>query len=152
MATEAPQNSPQVDTQRPSWPPVSEATGTQEAAAIPPPTAAVHLEGPAEAMQQARCALGFIGPAGRFHVANPRMVLLRNALIVLALFAAVVLLSLRLQPVQASNHTGCVSLSAFACSTRCRSTSVRLATPLARVEIDDQPSMVRLRIQWSALG
>jgi tetratricopeptide (TPR) repeat protein len=62
----------------------------QEAAAGPPPTA-VRLEGLAEALQQARSALGFVGPAGRFHVANLRMVLLRNALIVLTLVAAVVL-------------------------------------------------------------
>ena len=45
----------------------------------------------AEALQQARSALAFVGPAGRFHVANLRMVLVRNALIVLALVAAVVL-------------------------------------------------------------
>jgi tetratricopeptide (TPR) repeat protein len=36
-------------------------------------------------------SLGFVGAAGRFHVANLRMVLLRNALIVLALVAALVL-------------------------------------------------------------
>jgi hypothetical protein len=60
------------------------------AAAVPPP-AAVRLEGLAEALQQARSALSFVGPAGRFHVANLRMVLLRNALIVVALVALVVL-------------------------------------------------------------
>jgi tetratricopeptide (TPR) repeat protein len=90
MSTEASQNSPQVDTQSPSGAGVSEATRAQEAAAVPPPTA-VRLEGLAEALQQARSALAFVGPAGRFHVANLRMVLLRNALIVLALVAAVVL-------------------------------------------------------------
>ena len=90
MSTEAAQNSPQVDTQSPSRAAVSEATRAQETAAVPPPTA-VRLEGLAEALQQARSALAFVGPAGRFHVANLRMVLLRNALIVLALVAAVVL-------------------------------------------------------------
>jgi tetratricopeptide (TPR) repeat protein len=90
MSTEAAPNSPQVDTQRPFGAAVSEATRAQEAAAVPPPTA-VRLEGLAEALQQARSALGFVGPAGRFHVANLRMVLLRNALIVLALVATLVL-------------------------------------------------------------
>jgi hypothetical protein len=90
MSTEASQNSPQVDTQSPTGAAVSEATRAQEAAALPPPTA-VRLEGLAEALQQARSALAFVGPAGRFHVANLRIVLLRNALIVLALVAAVVL-------------------------------------------------------------
>ena len=90
MSTEAAQNSPQVDTQSPSGAAVSETAHAQEAAAEPPP-AAVRLEGLAEALQQARSALGFVGPAGRFFVANLRMVLLRNALIVLALLAAVVL-------------------------------------------------------------
>ena len=90
MSTETPQNTPQVDTQSPSGPALSEATRALEAAAIPPPTA-VRLEGLTEALQQARSALGFIGPAGKFHVANLRMVLLRNALIVLALVAALVL-------------------------------------------------------------
>ena len=51
----------------------------------------VRVEGLPEAPQQARASLAFVGPAGRFHVANLRMVLLRNALIVLALVAAVVL-------------------------------------------------------------
>jgi tetratricopeptide (TPR) repeat protein len=64
--------------------------GRAEAAAVPPPTA-VRLEGLAEALQQARSALAFVGPAGRFHVANLRMVLLRNALIVVALVALLVL-------------------------------------------------------------
>lgn len=90
MSTETPQNTPQVDTQSPSGPALSEATRALEAAAIPPPTA-VRLEGLTEALQQARSALGFIGPAGKFHVANLRMVVLRNALIVLALVAALVL-------------------------------------------------------------
>ena len=91
MSTEAAQNSPQVDTQSPSRAAVSEATHAHEAAAVPPP-AAVRLEGLAEALQQARSALGFVGTAGKYHVANLRMVLLRNALIVLALVAAVVVL------------------------------------------------------------
>jgi tetratricopeptide (TPR) repeat protein len=90
MSPEAPQNSPQVDTQPPSGPAVSGAARAQDAAAAPPPIA-VRLEGLAEALQQARSALGFVGPAGRFFVANLRMVLLRNALIVLTLVAAVVL-------------------------------------------------------------
>jgi hypothetical protein len=80
MSTEAAQNNPQVDTQSSSGAAVSETARAQEAAAVPPPTA-VRLEGLAEALQQARSALGFIGPAGRFHVANLRLVLLRNALI-----------------------------------------------------------------------
>jgi hypothetical protein len=90
MSTEASYNSPQVDTKSPSGPAVSTATSAQEAAAVPPPTA-VRLEGLAEALQQARSALSFVGPAGRYHVANLRMVLLRNALIVVALVAVVVL-------------------------------------------------------------
>ncbi len=90
MSTEAAQNSPQVDTPSPSEAAVSETARAQDAAAVPPPTA-VRLEGLAEALQQARSALAFVGPAGRFHVANLRMVLLRNALIVLTLVAAVVL-------------------------------------------------------------
>jgi tetratricopeptide (TPR) repeat protein len=89
MSTDASQSSPKVDTQRQSGPALSEATRAKEAA-VPPPTA-VRLEGLAEALQQARSALSFVGPAGRFHVANLRLVLLRNALIVLALVAAVVL-------------------------------------------------------------
>ena len=90
MSTEAEQNSPQVDPQSSSGAAVSETVRAQEAAAVPPPNA-VRLEGLAEALQQARSALGFVGTAGRFHVTNLRMVLLRNALIVLALVAAVVL-------------------------------------------------------------
>jgi tetratricopeptide (TPR) repeat protein len=90
MSTEASQNSLQVDTQSSSGPAVSEATRARAAAALRPPNA-VRLEGLAEALQQARSALAFVGPAGRFHVANLRMVLLRNALIVLTLVAAVVL-------------------------------------------------------------
>jgi tetratricopeptide (TPR) repeat protein len=56
-----------------------------------PQPATVHVEGLPEALQQARASLAFVGPAGRFHVANLRMVVLCNALIVLALVAAVVL-------------------------------------------------------------
>jgi tetratricopeptide (TPR) repeat protein len=50
----------------------------------------VRVEGMPEALEQARSSLAFVGPAGRFHVANLRMVLLRNALIVLAVVAFVV--------------------------------------------------------------
>jgi tetratricopeptide (TPR) repeat protein len=56
----------------------------------PPEPAMVRVEGLPEALQQARASLAFVGPAGRFHVANLRMVLLRNALIVLAVVAFVV--------------------------------------------------------------
>jgi tetratricopeptide (TPR) repeat protein len=89
MNTEASPNSPPVDPPGPAEAVVSEA-GQADAAAAPPPTA-VRLEGLAEALQQARSALAFVGPAGRFHVANLRMVLLRNALIVVALLALLVL-------------------------------------------------------------
>jgi tetratricopeptide (TPR) repeat protein len=44
------------------------------------------------ALLQALANLSFIGAAGKYHVANLRMVLLRNALIVLTLVAAVVLM------------------------------------------------------------
>ena len=51
----------------------------------------MRLEGLAEALQQASSALSFVGPAGKFYVDNLRMVVLRNALIVLAIVAVAVL-------------------------------------------------------------
>lgn len=78
----------------PASPPPRPTSSTVSAAgrppASPPPPRAVRVEGLPEALQQARDSLAFVGPAGRFHVANLRMVLLRNALIVLAVVAFVV--------------------------------------------------------------
>ncbi|RVU43809.1 tetratricopeptide repeat protein [Rubrivivax rivuli] len=91
MSTDASQKSPEAGAQDPPGAASPVAASPPEAAAATAPTT-VRLEGLAEALQQARSALDFVGPAGRFHVANLRMVLLRNALIVLAIVAAAVLL------------------------------------------------------------
>jgi tetratricopeptide (TPR) repeat protein len=68
----------------PSLPPGGDASGSAAVPAVPAdaPTT-VRLEGMPD--------LRFVGNAGRFHVANLRMVLLRNALIVVALLALLVL-------------------------------------------------------------
>lgn len=92
MSTEVPQNSLQTDSKSPSGAARPGITGGQDAVAVPPP-AAVRLEGLAEALQQARSALSFVGPAGKFYVDNLRMVLLRNALIALAIIVVAVLVA-----------------------------------------------------------
>ena len=92
MSTEVPHNSLQTDSESPSGAAMPGITGAQDADAVPPP-AAVRLEGLAEALQQARSALSFVGPAGKFYVDNLRMEVLLNALIVVAIVAVAVLVA-----------------------------------------------------------